>query len=93
MRTIHKYMIPMLPEFDLLMPEGAVFLSVQGQSGQAQSWWIVDTAAPIKPRRLSVIVTGQEIVTPGERLWYRGTFQLDVGAFVGHLFEVRPEAP
>ena len=85
MKTIHKYELPIGP-FTLELPTGAEFLSVQAQAGLAQSWWLVETGASTSRRAFVVYGTGHEVRDEPRR--FLGTFQLQGGAFVGHLFEV-----
>ncbi len=83
--TIHKY--PVAPgDFTLDLPLNAQALSVQVQHGQPQLWMLVDASEPTAPRRFAIRGTGHPC--DGLRAsHYLGTFQLDGGALVFHLFE------
>lgn len=79
--------------FSLRMPRGAEILTVQVQHGKPQIWAKVDPTAPVESRRFALFGTGHRI--PDEResehaLRYVGTFQVDGGALVFHLFEASP---
>lgn len=71
------------------LPEGAKVLTVQAQNNEPQMWAIVDPDRPAEPRTFIVFPTGLELRdAPGEQLNYIGTFQLERGALVFHLFEI-----
>lgn len=86
--VVYKYPIR-LGIFTHEMPEGAEFLSVQVQRGEPQMWWRVDPFAPKQRRDFRVFGPGHEIddSAPSGRFRYLGTFQLDDGLFIGHLFQ------
>lgn len=89
MRTIYKYPITLEEDFDILMPVGAQFLTVQtqGEHGAPQMWWEVNTANPITERHsFRVYGTGWQM-NPDAHLRYLGTFQQENGRFVWHLYE------
>lgn len=87
MLIIWKYDVPLDREWELRLPTPGRILTVQTQFGQPRLWAVVDpdTSAPNVTRRLYLGLTGHEIP---ESARYLGTFQLDDGGFVGHLFEV-----
>jgi hypothetical protein len=71
-------------EFDV--PKGATPLCLQMQHGTPTLWMMVDAKAPTENRRFTMYGTGHEMPEdPGQ---YIGTFQLDGGLFVFHVFEV-----
>lgn len=86
MITIHKHAVPMEQTFTLDLPEGATFLSVQEQHGVAQMWFRVNTDMPIKAQLFEVCGTGKPLLPMGAVWPFLGTFQLDGGALVLHLF-------
>lgn len=88
MKTIWKYPVPAIDAFSITMPAGAQFLAVQAQHENAQSWWLVDDDALLKRRYFRVHGTGHEVYSPGA-LTFLGTFQLNDGELVFHLFEER----
>jgi hypothetical protein len=88
-KTIWKFPLVVTNEFSLPLPRGAQFLSVQAQHGDPQTWWLVDPNAPRRARKFRIHGTGHEVYQPG-RLTFLGTFQLEGGALVFHLFEEKP---
>lgn len=85
-KTIWKFDVPVVGEFSVPMPVGAQVLSVQLQHGEAKMWVLVDTAWPVEPKRFAVHGTGHPV--PPNRGRFIGTFQLDGGSLVFHLFEI-----
>lgn len=87
MRTIHKFAVLARP-FDLRLPKGAKVLTVQIQHGRPEMWVLLDTNNERERRTFVTLPTGNEI--PDDiNLDYIGTFQLDGGSLVFHLFEAR----
>ncbi len=87
-KTIWKFPVPMLDTFPLTMPENSTILSVQVQHGEPRIWALVNTNNPTIIRNFRVVGTGH-LVSETD-LNFIGTFQLHGGAFIGHLFEVKP---
>lgn len=67
------------------MPEGAQVLSAQMQHDWPVVWAKVDPRAPIKTKRLGVYGTGHAM--PDDPGRFIGTFQMDNGALVFHVFD------
>lgn len=88
MRSIFKFPIETADAQEVAMPKGASILCVQVQRGVPCLWALVDTAQPIVPRKVFVVGTGHLI--PADAELYVGTYQLNDGAFVGHVFEGKP---
>lgn len=90
MLTVYKYPLILDDWQDIDLPVGARSLAVQMQHGVPQLWALVDPAAPLVPRRFRIAGTGHPINlgADGTRLDYIGTFQLQAGALVFHLFEL-----
>jgi hypothetical protein len=94
-KTIYKYTLTLKPNI-LNIPKGAVFLCVgiqhrKGLEGQpnisAQIWFLVDPSMPTESRVIDVYGTGEAMPdNPGQ---YLGTFLVDDGRFVWHVFEER----
>lgn len=84
-RQIFKYQIGVTGIQSVPMPEGAKILAVQTQYGVPVIWAMVD---PDKPTTDVVIVTvGTGHIVPVEGpLHHIGTYQMDEGRFVGHVF-------
>jgi hypothetical protein len=87
MKTIWKFNVTMEDTFEVKMPKGAQVLTVQEQYDEPQMWVVVDTEAPKEKRRFRLVGTGHPI-DEKLNLSYIGTFQLDHGEFMGHLFEI-----
>lgn len=70
------------------MPAGAQILSVQAQRGLPKLWALVDEQAEEKvPRDILTVGTGHpilELLGP-----FIGTYQMEGGALVWHVFEVQ----
>jgi hypothetical protein len=65
------------------MPRGARILALQMQAGTPTVWAVVNPDAPLEPRPLIIVGTGQ--LVPTDAGVYIGTWQS--GAFVFHVFE------
>ena len=85
MIKIYKYNIEVQPYFEIEMPKDAKILSVQLQNGIPVFWAEVDTNNEPETRNFSVIGTGHIMEARSQQ--FLGTFQLQGGAFIGHLFE------
>ena len=88
MRQILKYEIKSEGQFTIVMPADSFVLTVQAQRNVPQIWVTGDPDKGIMVKRQFVVrMTGQYFdLSNTER--YIGTFQLDGGSYVGHLFEV-----
>jgi hypothetical protein len=84
---IYKWTLSITDRQDLPLPKGARVLTVQVQGGMPQLWALVDPAAPIVHRTFDTYGTGHGMPDqPGE---YVGTYQMEDGALVFHVFEGR----
>ena len=85
-RQIWEYPVS-APSFTIQMPVGARVLSVQCQRGHPQMWVLVDSAeTKTMPRKFVFYGTGHPTPHwPGE---FIGTFQLEDGDLVFHLFDL-----
>lgn len=84
MKTIWKWTLE--TETTIEMPQGAELLDLQTQHGEPQLWALVDPNALSCRRTFRVYATGQEL--PNDPGQYVGTFQMNGGALVFHVFEV-----
>lgn len=84
MSVVYKYEI--MKRTELKMPRGAKALTVQVQNGAPRLWALVDPEQPEERRVFEVYGTGHKIPDI-HSVVYVGTFQVDDGAFVFHLFE------
>lgn len=91
MRTIYRYSIPIRDRFTIELPFGARFLHAECQlraPHEASMWFLVDTEQKPVKRTFAIVGTGNpapDYINASEHL---ATFQMLVGAFVWHLFEV-----
>jgi len=84
-RKVFKYDVVMDDTFKLSLPQGAEVLSVGVQFGEPRMWVLVEPTAPVVERTFRVAGTGHHITGS---LKFIGTFQLEGGALIFHLFEV-----
>ena len=89
MKTIFKWPLTS-GSTDLHMPVGAQVLTVQMQGSQPQLWAKVDPAQPKEWRTFDALGTGH-MMSDDPRIMYVGTFQMDDGELVWHVFE-RPRS-
>lgn len=90
MKTIWKFETPFEGRFLLDMPLGAEILTVQRDQKTMKPciWALVDKDQRVDTRTFELFGTGHEIhVDMGIERKYIGTYQIDNGSFVGHLFE------
>jgi hypothetical protein len=85
MKSIWKYPLQVTDEQVIDAPEGAEALTVQMQSGTPCLWMRVDPASPKMPRKIITHGTGHRVQDTTGR--YIGTYQLDGGALVFHVFD------
>lgn len=74
------------PEQLIDMPISTKILSIQVQQGQACIWALVNTHLPTVTRVIHVITTGEEFAFDYFTHQYVGTFQLEDGNYVAHVF-------
>jgi hypothetical protein len=83
---IHKELLPLTRRVELLLPRNAVVLCVQVQHNIPTIWYSFSEGDI--DQELEVVIF--EIQTTGAlfftTLEYLGTFQIDNGRFVGHVF-------
>ncbi len=85
---IFKYKVEIKSEFIIEMPEGSEVLCVEVQRDAPYIWVMCDSSRRKEMRIFGVKATGQDF-GDADRTDYIGSFLLDGGSFVGHLFEVR----
>lgn len=90
MQKIFKYPFECSPYQDITMPEGGHILSLQTQRNTPCLWAMIDPEKPLVSRRLLTFGTGHEVVAPEDsvRLDFLGTYQVESGQFIFHVFEV-----
>lgn len=87
MKTIFKYPLEISDIQEIELPKGAQILDIDVQHGLPVMWALVDPTEEKEKRRFHTTGTGHPIHDPGA-LKHVGSYQLDGGSFVGHLFEV-----
>lgn len=83
MKKIFKYGLEPVTVIDL--PKDAEILTVQNQNGTPQMWVLLDPDAPTVKRTFLIYGTGHNFDMKHYR--YEGTFQLESGVLVFHVFE------
>ncbi len=87
-RTIHKFPLIVTDSQELLLPRGFQPLCVQVQHGIPCLWALVDAGAEKAYFTFRTYGTGHPITEPENSLRYVGTYQLDDGRLVFHVFWV-----
>lgn len=85
-QTIFKYPIPGKSRFTLELPYGATILDCQYQEGVGPCMWalVYPNNSPVE-RQFRMFGTGHDVEEEG--LAYIGTFLMNGGAYVWHVFE------
>ncbi len=86
MKRVFKYTLEMIDEQAIAMPKGAFPMTVQTQNDKPQVWMFVDDSQPPERRKFRIVGTGHpaDDVQYGQ---YVGTFQMQGGSLVFHLFQ------
>lgn len=85
MTTIWKFDLEVKDDQDIEMPGGADLLCVQVQGGQPRIWAHVNPNQPRNKRRIMTVGTGHPISRRFVK--YIGSYQMDDGALVFHVFD------
>lgn len=88
--TIWKFPLKVKDVQQIEMPQGTRLLSVQVQRGIPCLWALVDEQAPREKRLIVTYETGH-YVHDGTRAFV-GTYQIDGGELVFHVFDGAPPA-
>lgn len=85
---IWKWILEYRDEQTLVMPADAQLLSVQlGREGSPCLWALCDTGPGNNQERRTILIYGTGNPIPEQPGRYLGTFQLDNGQLVFHVFE------
>lgn len=84
MKTVWKYALESTNQ-TIDMPAGAKILTVQSQYESPVIWALVEPEMPTESRKFVVYGTGHPAPEAGQ---YLGTFQIEKGRLVFHVFEV-----
>lgn len=60
-RAIFKYQMPVLEQFEMKLPQGALIIRMEDQGGMFWLWAVVDTRAPDETRKFRAFKTGAPI--------------------------------
>lgn len=88
MHKVFKYALPIEDCSEVQMPEGAQILKIDAQYNRPCIWALVNPDAPNKVRRFRFAGTGHPISENPDQLFFHGTFHLEGGALVFHVFEI-----
>ncbi len=88
MTKIFKYKLEITDIQTVEMPEGSVILCIQTQNEEPHIWALVNPNNMFKKDRTFLIYGTGHTVSTEPNVKYIGTFQLQIGSFVGHCFEV-----
>ncbi len=86
--SIWKFQLNVRVNQKIFLPKDAKILSVQNQNEFPCIWAIVDVNNEKEEREFEIIDTGKQEIPFGKNLIFIGTFQLNYGTYVGHLFEI-----
>lgn len=95
MHYVLKLTLPLAGELQVKMGRGAKVLSVAAvlsfptQRWMPQLWVLNDNDAPMQKRTVRVVATGKPC-DGVENMDFAGTFLLDNGGYVGHVFVEKP---
>jgi len=89
MTSIWKFALEIEDEQSISMPEGAEILCVQEQRGVGCLWAKVNTENPMIDKTIVIRGTGHPFVEEAGK--YLGTFQIDGGVLIWHVFEKEVE--
>ena len=87
MKKIFKYELKITGIQYISMPQGSEILCIQTQHNSPCIWALVDPIAESINRKFETVGTGYN-VTEIEKSKYIGTYQIDGGALVFHVFEL-----
>lgn len=91
MRTIYRFPLPIRDIFTLELPLGSKFLAAECQlraPHEPSMWFLLDPERERVTRTFAVIGTGNPVPEYIQESEHLTTFQMLVGQFVWHLFEV-----
>lgn len=84
MTAVWKFPLAVEDTQTIDIPKGAYLLHVAAQSDVPCLWALVNPEAATEQRTFTTVGTGHPVALNDA---YVGSYQLDEGAFVGHLFE------
>lgn len=87
MKAIWKFQLGREIIVSKRMPKGAKILSVQGQFREGAIWALVEVNAEPEDRIFVSLLTGEEFELTDKHI-YLGTYQIDSGNHIVHVFEI-----
>ena len=92
-KVIWKFPLKVTDHQDIVMPKGSIILSVQVQHGTPCLWALINNPEADK-EVIQIVTYGTEVATTEaiDRYGFIGSYQLDSGIFVGHVF-IKPPTP
>ena len=88
MKTIYKYTLEATEHQVIEMPKNAEILHIDVQHGKPCLWALVDTGLDKEKRAFYTFATGQDINGDLGTINHIGTYQLQGGAYVFHVFVI-----
>jgi len=85
---IWKYELTTSDRQSVMMPKGAQILSVQVQNHTPCLWVLCDEMAAQVQRQVLTLITGTQIAPEDADNQFVGTYQMNDGSFVGHVFDM-----
>ena len=86
--AVWKFVIDPNDHIEIDMPKGAKLLHVDTQFGSVCLWALVDPAAKHETRKFRFAGTGHPIFEDADSLRHVGTWLMNGGGLVLHLFEI-----
>lgn len=88
MQTIWKFPLEVTDEQIIEMPDKSTILSIQTQFGNPCIWALVNPDADKTKRRFFIFGIGHNVEIEEGLIRHIGTFQMQEGRLVFHVFEV-----
>lgn len=84
-RVVYKYPINLSLDYSVILPQGHKVIRVSTQCDVYATMWVeADSDSPAMSFKFATINTGSEI--PNGYV-YQGTFELNGGDYIGHLYQ------
>ena len=87
LKTIHKYPLEVTDYQKIKLPKDSTILTVQTQREVPCIWALVDIEKEKGERNIRIVGTGHPVHDNVVR--YIGTFQLERGSLIFHVFEIK----
>jgi hypothetical protein len=87
MQKIFKYKLDTSGEQEITMPAFSKILCVKNQHNVPCLWAMIDTDSRLVKRKIITFLTGADIEFNNQKYEYIGTYLMNNGSFVGHVYE------